>query len=76
MGLEVREELISRELLYLADEMFFCGTAAEITPICSVDGVTVNNGKRGPITSRLSETFFGIVEGRIPDLHGWLTPVN
>ncbi len=76
MGLKVREEQISRELLYLADEMFFCGTAAEITPICSVDGITVNSGKRGPITTRLSETFFDIVEGRIPDRHGWLTPVN
>jgi branched-chain amino acid aminotransferase len=76
MGLEVREEPISRELLYMANEIFFCGTAAEITPICAVDGIVVDNGKRGPITTRLSEAFFGIVEGRVPDRHGWLTPVN
>jgi len=56
--------------------MFFCGTAAEITPICSVDDITVGSGKRGPITTRLSETFFDIVEGRVPDRYGWLTPVN
>ena len=76
MGLEVREEPISRELLYLADEVFFCGTAAEITPICTVDRIVVGSGKRGPITTRLSEAFFDIVEGRVPDRHGWLTPVN
>jgi branched-chain amino acid aminotransferase len=76
MGLEVREEPISRELLYLADEVFFCGTAAEITPICSVDGVIVGNGKRGPVTTRLAGAFFDIVEGHVPDRHGWLTPVS
>lgn len=76
MGLEVREELISRESLYLADEVFFCGTAAEITPIRSIDGISVGDGKRGPITARLSEAFFGIVEGRVPDRFGWLTPVG
>jgi branched-chain amino acid aminotransferase len=76
MGLEVREEPISRELLYLADEIFFCGTAAEITPICTVDRIVVGSGKRGPITTRLSEAFFDIVEGRVLDRHGWLTPVN
>ena len=76
MGLEVREEAISRESLYLADEIFFCGTAAEITPVCSVDGITVGGGGRGPVTARLSEAFFGIVQGRAPDRHNWLTPVN
>jgi branched-chain amino acid aminotransferase len=76
LGLEVREETIARELLYMADELFFCGTAAEITPICSVDGVVVGDGKRGSITTRLMESFFDIVEGRVPDRHGWLTPVN
>ncbi|MEA3338373.1 MAG: branched-chain amino acid transaminase [Chloroflexota bacterium] len=76
MGLEVREELIARESLYLADEVFFCGTAAEITPIRSIDGISVGGGKRGPITTRLSEAFFGIVEGRAPDRYGWLTPVG
>ena len=76
MGLEVREEPIARESLYLADEIFFCGTAAEITPICSVDRIVVGSGQRGPITGRLSEAFFDIVEGRVPDRHDWLTPVN
>jgi branched-chain amino acid aminotransferase len=75
MGLEVREELIPRELLYVADELFFCGTAAEITPVRSVDGIAVGGGKRGPITTRLQEAFFDIVEGRAADRHGWLTPV-
>jgi branched-chain amino acid aminotransferase len=74
MGLEVREELIPRELLYVADELFFCGTAAEITPVRSVDGIAVGGGKRGPITTRLQEAFFDIVEGRAADRHGWLTP--
>lgn len=76
LGLEVREEVIPRELLYMADEVFFCGTAAEITPIRSIDGVVVGTGKRGPITTRLMEAFFDIVEGRVPDRHGWLTPVG
>ncbi len=75
LGIPVREELISRERLYLADEAFFTGTAAEITPIRSVDGIPVGEGKRGPITARLQEEFFGIVRGEIPDRHGWLTPV-
>lgn len=76
LGLEVREEAIPRELLYMADEVFFCGTAAEITPIRSVDGVVVGAGKRGPITTRLMDAFFDIVSGRVPDRHGWLTPVG
>lgn len=74
MGLEVREEPIPREMLYVADELFFCGTAAEITPVRSVDGIVVGSGKRGPITARLQEAFFDIVEGRAADRHGWLTP--
>lgn len=76
LGVEVREELIPRELLYIADELFFCGTAAEITPIRSVDGIVVGEGRRGPITDQLMKKFFEIVEGRTPDRHGWLTPVN
>ncbi len=76
LGIPVREELISRERLYLADEAFFTGTAAEITPIRSVDGIPVGEGVRGPITRRLQEEFFGIVRGEIPDRHGWLTPVS
>ena len=76
LGIPVREEPISRERLYLADEAFFTGTAAEITPIRSVDGIPVGEGKRGPVTARLQEEFFGIVRGEIPDRHGWLVPVS
>jgi branched-chain amino acid aminotransferase len=75
LGYTVREEVIAREALYTADEMFFTGTAAEITPIRSVDGIPVGSGGRGPITERLQREFFGIVEGTIPDRHSWLTPV-
>lgn len=76
LGFEVREEPIPREMLYVADELFFCGTAAEITPIRSVDGIVVGDGTRGPITTQLMTAFFDIVEGRVPDRHGWLTPVQ
>ena len=76
LGYTVREERLPRELLYIADEVFFTGTAAEITPIRSVDGITVGAGRRGPVAERLQEEFFGIIEGRIPDRHGWLTPVR
>jgi branched-chain amino acid aminotransferase len=73
LGYEVREERIPRELLYVADEVFFCGTAAEVTPVRSVDGIPVGNGSRGPVTERLQAEFFGITEGQIADRHGWFT---
>ncbi|MFZ5915384.1 MAG: branched-chain amino acid transaminase [Chloroflexota bacterium] len=76
LGLVVQEDWISREMLYLADEIFFCGTAVEITPICAVDGIPVGAGQRGPITNQLMTAFFDIAEGRVPDRHGWLTPVG
>lgn len=76
VGLAVREEPLLREFLYVADEVFFTGTAAEVTPIRSVDRVTVGAGTRGPITTQVQEMFFGITEGRLPDRHGWLTPVR
>jgi branched-chain amino acid aminotransferase len=76
LGIPLREERLPRELLYMADEVFFSGTAAEITPVRSVDGIVVGNGRRGPITERLQAEFFGIVEGKLPDRHGWLTPVG
>jgi branched-chain amino acid aminotransferase len=76
LGLMVCEEPIPREWLYLADEVFFCGTAAEITPITAVDGIAVGDGRRGPTTARLMAAFFDIVEGRVPDRHGWLVPVE
>jgi len=75
LGLPVHQVPIPRELLYLVDEAFFCGTAAEITPIRAVDGIEIGTGRRGPVTARLSAAFFDLVEGRIPDRHGWLTPV-
>jgi branched-chain amino acid aminotransferase len=76
LGIPVHEASLPREVLYLADEAFFCGTAAEITPIRSVDGVVLGSGKRGPVTTRLMEEFFGIVEGKVLDRHGWLAPVK
>ena len=75
-GFELVEERIPRELLYIADEVFFCGTASEITPIRSIDRVTIGSGGRGPVVERLQKEFFAIVEGRAPDRHGWLTPVE
>jgi branched-chain amino acid aminotransferase len=75
LGIPVEEQAVPRELLYIADEVFFTGTAAEITPIRSIDKVTIGAGRRGPITERLQVEFFGITEGEIPDRHGWLTPV-
>jgi branched-chain amino acid aminotransferase len=73
---EVREISIPREMLYLADELFFTGTAVEITPIRSVDGIQIGIGKRGPVTQALQNAFFGLFEGRTPDQWGWLDPVD
>jgi len=75
LGIPAQEQAIPRELLYIADEVFFTGTAAEITPIRSIDRVAIGAGRRGPVTERLQVEFFGITEGEIPDRHGWLTPV-
>jgi branched-chain amino acid aminotransferase len=76
LGLAVREEQIPREMLYISDEVFFTGTAAEITPITTIDRIPVGNGKVGTITQRLQEAFFAIVEGRTGDSHGWLFPID
>ena len=70
------ETLIPREMLYIADEVFFTGTAAEITPIRSIDRITIGSGRRGPVTEKLQKEFFAIIEGTKPDRHGWLTAVN
>ncbi len=75
-GIEVREVSIPRELLYLADEVFFTGTAAEITPIRSVDRITVGAGHRGPITEKLQRAFFGLFSGATNDAWGWLDYVD
>jgi branched-chain amino acid aminotransferase len=73
-GLEVVERDIPREYLYLCDELFMCGTAAEITPIRSVDGKPVGEGKPGPVTARIQKLFFGLFDGSTPDTYGWLEP--
>ena len=75
LGYTVREEQLPREALYWADEVFLTGTAAEITPVRSVDGLTVGSGSRGPITRRLQEAFFGLFDGSTEDAWGWLEPV-
>ncbi|HRX89993.1 MAG TPA: aminotransferase class IV, partial [Steroidobacteraceae bacterium] len=75
-GLEVRESAVPREMLYLADELFFTGTATEIAPIRSVDGLTVGNGKRGPITAQLQAAFFGLFSGKTNDKWQWLDLVD
>ncbi len=75
LGYEVKEMVMPREFLYIADEAFFCGTAAELTPIRSIDQLPVGNGKVGPITRKLQEQYMGIVRGTIPGRTGWLTPV-
>ena len=75
MGLEVREEQLPREMLTIADEVFFTGTAAEITPITSIDRIQVGDGRVGAVTKKLQEAFFDIIEGRARDRHGWLFPI-
>jgi len=74
-GIEVIERDIPREFLYLCDELFMCGTAAEITPIRSVDGRQVGAGKPGPLTLKIQELFFGLFSGKTPDKRNWLTPL-
>jgi branched-chain amino acid aminotransferase len=73
MGVRVIEETIPREMLYIADEVFFTGSAAEVTPIRSIDKIAIGNGKRGPLTEKVQKAFFDVVDGRREDAHGWLT---
>ena len=75
LGFEVHEQRIPREMVYIADELFFSGTAAEITPIASVDGLDVGAGRRGPITKKIQDAFFAYVKGESEDKFGWLTRV-
>jgi branched-chain amino acid aminotransferase len=74
-GYTVVEQQIAREMLYIADEVFFTGTAAEITPVRSVDRIPVGTGARGPVTERLQKDFFALLEGEAEDRYGWLTPL-
>jgi len=76
LGIEVVEQALPREMLYIADEAFFTGTAAEVTHLRSVDRILIGDGKMGPVTRAIHDEFFGIVNGQKPDRYNWLTPVN
>jgi len=76
LGIRLIEDTIPREMLYIADEVFLTGSAAEITPVRTIDKIVVGTGRRGPLTTRLQEEFFAIIEGAKPDRHGWLTFVT
>jgi branched-chain amino acid aminotransferase len=76
MGIPVIEDTIPREMLYIADEVFFTGSAAEVTPIRSVDKIVVGGGKRGPLTKKVQDAFFSCLSGAREDTHGWLTYVR
>jgi len=76
LGLNTMEQIVGREMLYMVDECFFTGTAAEITPIRSVDRIPVGSGKPGPVTRRLQQRFLDLAHGRAEDVHGWLTPCH
>ena len=73
LGIRVEQRAIPRETLYIADEVFFTGTAAEITPISTIDRIPIGDGVRGPITKKLQDEFFAITSGEKEDRHGWLT---
>ena len=75
LGFTVIEQNIPRELLYIADEVFLTGSAAEVTPVRSVDKITVGTGKRGPVTERIQQQFFGLFDGTTSDRWGWLEPI-
>lgn len=74
-GTKVRQHRIPREWLYMAEEVFFTGSAAEITPIRSIDKIPIGTGKRGPVTAKLQKQYFGVASGRLKDRYGWLTHV-
>jgi branched-chain amino acid aminotransferase len=75
LGYTVQETVVPREALYIADEVFVVGTAAEVTPIRSIDRIPIGPGRRGPITEALQRAFFDVIQGEVPDTHGWLTYV-
>jgi branched-chain amino acid aminotransferase len=76
LNIPVKESVIPREMVYLADEIFFVGTAVEVTPIRSIDKITIGSGVAGPITRRIQEEFFAVTSGKKADRHNWLTAVN
>ena len=75
LGYTVTETVLPRESLYVADEVFFVGTAAEVTPVRSIDKIVVGSGRRGPVTEALQRAFFDVINGEVPDTHRWLTYV-
>jgi len=76
LGYRVKEQGVPREMLYIADEVFFAGTAVEVTPVRSVDKIAVGDGIRGPVTTAIQRAFFDVINGAVPDRHGWLTYVR
>jgi len=76
LKIPVAEQMIPREMLYIADEVFFSGTAAEITPLRSIDRISIGGGSRGPVTNKLQNEFYALTSGAKPDRHNWLTPVG
>jgi branched-chain amino acid aminotransferase len=76
LGIPTLEERLPREMLFVADEVFVTGTAAEVTPVRAIDGITIGKGARGPLTARLQERYLELASGRAEDVHGWLTPVR
>ena len=76
LGIPVAEQIIPREMLYISHEIFFCGTAAEVTPIRSIDRIKIGSGTRGPVTKRIQDEFFALVTGAKPDRHNWLSHVT
>ena len=75
LGYQVASRRLTRDDVYIADEAFFTGTAAEVTPIRELDGRVIGEGKRGPVTTRIQQLFFDVVHGRVAEHRDWLTPV-
>ena len=76
LGYEVSARRLTRDDIYVADEAFFTGTAAEVTPIRELDNRTIGDGKRGPVTTRLQQLFFDVIRGKVPKHMDWLSPVE
>lgn len=76
LGIRIHQQVIPREALYIADEVFFSGTAAEITPVTKIDNVVIGSGRRGPVTQKIQKAFFDVVDGTAEDTRGWFTRVT
>jgi branched-chain amino acid aminotransferase len=75
MGIEIRQQVLPRESLYIADEVFLTGTAAEMVPVSKIDNIIIGDGKRGPLTTKVQKAFFDIIKGEVPDKFDWFTRV-